>query len=107
MEWLAKLTLGLFLSPPPPFFFLSFLCKQHTNIQKLYTNKFKTQNQWIDPKSGIAAALFTQVMPPTDASVTDLLIELERALYQAIAVETEKPKPGVGDVGDGGNMAKL
>ena len=46
-------------------------------------------------------------MPPTDASVTDLLIELERALYQAIAVETEEPKPGVGDVGDGGNMAKL
>ena len=46
-------------------------------------------------------------MPPTDASVTDLLIELERALYQAIAVETEEPKPGVGDVGDGANMAKL
>ncbi|PLN79590.1 esterase [Aspergillus taichungensis] len=62
---------------------------------------------WIDPRSGIAAALFTQVMPPTDASVTDLLIELERALYKAIAVETEEPKPSASGVGGVGNMAKL
>ncbi|PKY02985.1 esterase [Aspergillus campestris IBT 28561] len=63
---------------------------------------------WIDPKSGIAAALFTQFMPPTDASVTDLLIELERALYSAIAVEAEtEKKPSTSGVGDVSNMAKL
>jgi hypothetical protein len=33
---------------------------------------------------GIAAALFTQLMPPGDAAVTGLLIELETALYKAI-----------------------
>ncbi|BCS17870.1 serine hydrolase domain-containing protein [Aspergillus puulaauensis] len=36
---------------------------------------------WIDRDTGIAGALFTQLMPPADARVTELLIELERALY--------------------------
>ena len=40
--------------------------------------------QWIDRKTGIAAALFTQLMPPGDAAVTGLLIELEMALYRAV-----------------------
>lgn len=37
--------------------------------------------QWIDRDTGIAGVLFTQLMPPADARVTELLIELERALY--------------------------
>ncbi|KAJ5396607.1 esterase [Penicillium cosmopolitanum] len=40
---------------------------------------------WIDPKTGIAATLFTQLMPPGDAAVTSLLIELEEATYRALA----------------------
>lgn len=40
--------------------------------------------QWIDRDTGIAGALFTQLMPPADARVTELLIELERALYGAL-----------------------
>lgn len=37
--------------------------------------------QWFDPKSGIAATLFVQVLPPGDAVVADLYDELERAVY--------------------------
>ncbi|KAK5790253.1 hypothetical protein VI817_007540 [Penicillium citrinum] len=37
---------------------------------------------WIDRKTGVAAALFTQLMPPGDAAVTSLLIELEEATYK-------------------------
>ncbi|CEL10244.1 hypothetical protein ASPCAL13366 [Aspergillus calidoustus] len=39
---------------------------------------------WVDRETGIAAALFTQLMPPADAAVTDLLIELEKALYKTL-----------------------
>ncbi|KAI9374210.1 beta-lactamase/transpeptidase-like protein [Aspergillus egyptiacus] len=39
---------------------------------------------WIDPKTGITAALFTQLMPPGDGAVTGLFIELEKALYRVI-----------------------
>ncbi|CBF71036.1 hypothetical protein AN6582.2 [Aspergillus nidulans FGSC A4] len=42
------------------------------------------QPEWIDRKSGIAAALFTQLMPPSDEKVTGLLISLEEALYAAV-----------------------
>jgi CubicO group peptidase (beta-lactamase class C family) len=41
--------------------------------------------QWIDRKTGIAAGFFTQLLPPGDAAVTGLLIELEEAVYKAIA----------------------
>ncbi|RDW64477.1 serine hydrolase domain-containing protein [Aspergillus mulundensis] len=40
---------------------------------------------WVDREAGVAAALFTQIMPPADAATTDLLIELEKALYKAIS----------------------
>ncbi|OKP08272.1 hypothetical protein PENSUB_5639 [Penicillium subrubescens] len=39
---------------------------------------------WIDQQTGITAALFTQLMPPGDAAVTGLLIELETVLYKAL-----------------------
>ncbi|CAI7671506.1 unnamed protein product [Penicillium manginii] len=39
---------------------------------------------WIDRKTGIAGALFTQLMPPGDAAVTSLLIELEKATYRSL-----------------------
>ncbi|KAL3456658.1 beta-lactamase/transpeptidase-like protein [Aspergillus heterothallicus] len=39
---------------------------------------------WIDRESGIAATLFTQIVPPADAAVTELLLELEEALYRII-----------------------
>ncbi|GAB1200110.1 hypothetical protein APSETT444_009477 [Aspergillus pseudonomiae] len=39
---------------------------------------------WIDRQTGIAATLFTQVMPPGDAAVTSLLINLEESLYAAL-----------------------
>ncbi|KAL4818271.1 beta-lactamase/transpeptidase-like protein [Aspergillus spinulosporus] len=39
---------------------------------------------WIDRKTGIAAALFTQLLPPSDEKVTGLLISLEEALYAAV-----------------------
>ncbi|KAJ5111377.1 hypothetical protein N7532_001912 [Penicillium argentinense] len=39
---------------------------------------------WIDRKAGIAAALFTQLMPPGDAAVTSLLIDLEKAVYKSL-----------------------
>jgi hypothetical protein len=39
----------------------------------------------MDQKTGIAAVLFTQLMPPGDAAVTGLLIELEKALYKALS----------------------
>ncbi|KAL3430391.1 beta-lactamase/transpeptidase-like protein [Aspergillus tetrazonus] len=42
------------------------------------------QREWIDRESGIAAALFTQLMPPSDEKVTGLLISLEEALYAAV-----------------------
>ncbi|CAI7677738.1 unnamed protein product [Penicillium pancosmium] len=42
---------------------------------------------WVDPKTGIAATLFTQLMPPGDAAVTSLLIELEEATYRALATK--------------------
>lgn len=86
----------------------------------LNPNPNPNSRQWIDPASGIAAALFTQIMPPVDASVTDLLLELERALYRAVAVgaeaeagagteankcKTSSPSGGA-DAGTG-NMAKL
>jgi CubicO group peptidase (beta-lactamase class C family) len=44
-----------------------------------------TSFEWIDRETGIAAGLFTQLLPPGDAAVTSLLIELEEALYKAIA----------------------
>ncbi|KAJ9273884.1 hypothetical protein DTO212C5_163 [Paecilomyces variotii] len=37
---------------------------------------------WIDRESGIAATLFTQLLPTMDAIVVDLLIELEQGLYE-------------------------
>jgi hypothetical protein len=40
--------------------------------------------KWIDRKTGIAGALFTQLMPPGDAAVTSLLIELEKATYRSL-----------------------
>ncbi|KAJ0418661.1 beta-lactamase/transpeptidase-like protein [Aspergillus carlsbadensis] len=40
---------------------------------------------WVDRESGIAAALFTQIMPPADTAVTDLLLELEKALYGMVS----------------------
>ncbi|OGM44662.1 esterase [Aspergillus bombycis] len=39
---------------------------------------------WIDRQTGIAATLFTQVMPPGDAAMTSLLIDLEESLYAAL-----------------------
>lgn len=48
--------------------------------------------QWIDRDTGIAGALFTQLMPPADAGVTGLLIELESALYGML---NGGPKGGV------------
>ncbi|KAL2838524.1 beta-lactamase/transpeptidase-like protein [Aspergillus pseudoustus] len=39
---------------------------------------------WIDREAGIAAALFTQIMPPADAAVTDLVLKLEEALYDVL-----------------------
>lgn len=40
--------------------------------------------QWIDRETGIAAGLFTQLMPLGDAPVAGLLTELEMALYRAV-----------------------
>ncbi|KAL3496344.1 beta-lactamase/transpeptidase-like protein [Aspergillus germanicus] len=40
---------------------------------------------WVDRETGVAAALFTQIMPPADAVVTDLLIKLEKALYGIVS----------------------
>ncbi|KAE8155889.1 beta-lactamase/transpeptidase-like protein [Aspergillus tamarii] len=39
---------------------------------------------WIDRQTGIAATLFTQVMPLGDAAITSLLIDLEESLYAAL-----------------------
>jgi CubicO group peptidase (beta-lactamase class C family) len=39
---------------------------------------------WIDPKSGIAATLFTQIMPTMDRPSLDLLVQLEAALYKLV-----------------------
>jgi hypothetical protein len=39
-------------------------------------------SQWYDPKSGIAATLFVQLLPPGDAVVAELFDELERAVYK-------------------------
>ncbi|KAJ5682495.1 esterase [Penicillium macrosclerotiorum] len=47
---------------------------------------------WIDRETGIAAALFTQMMPPGDAAVTSLLIELETALYSRFQVKNYEKK---------------
>ncbi|KAK5045060.1 hypothetical protein LTR84_010208 [Exophiala bonariae] len=37
---------------------------------------------WYDPKSGIAATLFVQLLPPGDVVVAELFDELERAVYK-------------------------
>ncbi|RJE21687.1 Beta-lactamase [Aspergillus sclerotialis] len=42
---------------------------------------------WVDRKTGVAAALFTQLLPLGDAAVTDLTIELEKALYRNIRLQ--------------------
>ncbi|KAF7594154.1 hypothetical protein BBP40_010003 [Aspergillus hancockii] len=39
---------------------------------------------WIDRETGVAAGLFTQIMPPGDAAVMYLLLQLEEALYLAM-----------------------
>jgi CubicO group peptidase (beta-lactamase class C family) len=39
---------------------------------------------WIDPESGIAATLFTQILPPVDRPSLELLVELENALYKFV-----------------------
>ncbi|KAL1851887.1 hypothetical protein Plec18170_006190 [Paecilomyces lecythidis] len=39
---------------------------------------------WIDRESGIAATLFTQLLPSMDALVVDLLTELEEGLYEFV-----------------------
>jgi CubicO group peptidase (beta-lactamase class C family) len=39
---------------------------------------------WIDPESGIAATVFTQVLPPVDPPSIQLLVELENALYKLV-----------------------
>lgn len=44
-----------------------------------------TSIQWFDPKSGLAAALFVQLLPPGDAVVAELLEELEKAVYKSFA----------------------
>jgi hypothetical protein len=38
--------------------------------------------QWLDLESGVAAVLFTQVLPPGDPVVKDLYDELEKAVYK-------------------------
>ncbi|KAE8372725.1 beta-lactamase/transpeptidase-like protein [Aspergillus bertholletiae] len=47
---------------------------------------------WIDRQTGIAATLFTQVMPPGDAAVTSLLIDLEEGLYAALKESASQTK---------------
>ncbi|RVX66766.1 hypothetical protein B0A52_08959 [Exophiala mesophila] len=37
---------------------------------------------WIDPKAGVAATLYTQILPPGDLVVSSLFDELERAVYK-------------------------
>lgn len=54
-------------------------------LDKFILLSILTSFKWIDRKTGIAAGLFTQLLPPGDAAVTGLLIELEEALYKAIA----------------------
>lgn len=37
---------------------------------------------WVDRESGLAATLFTQVIPPSDPLCFDLVLDLEAALYR-------------------------
>lgn len=37
---------------------------------------------WLDRKTGVGGMLTTQILPPGDPMVTDLLLELEKALYK-------------------------
>jgi len=39
---------------------------------------------WIDPASGVAAAVLLQLLPANDAAVVELLTTFERALYQRL-----------------------
>ncbi|KIX91940.1 uncharacterized protein Z520_12329 [Fonsecaea multimorphosa CBS 102226] len=43
---------------------------------------------WLDHKSGIAARLFVQILPPGDGAVSELYDELERAIYQALGARS-------------------
>ena len=40
---------------------------------------------WVDPTNGVAAALFTQVLPFADAKALELCLNFEQQLYQALA----------------------
>ena len=37
--------------------------------------------QWLDRKTGIAATLFTQILPSGDKPTTQLMRDLEKAVY--------------------------
>ncbi|KAL4738652.1 beta-lactamase/transpeptidase-like protein [Aspergillus similis] len=61
------------------------LCSEYPNAGKaLPAGLGRQMKRWIDRETGIAAALFTQLMPPSDEKVTGLLISLEEALYAAV-----------------------
>ena len=68
MEWRNKSSLGKLVKPISA---RSMVLRDHANIQ----------SQWFDPKSGIAATLVVQNMPPGDAVVSELYEELEQMVY--------------------------
>ncbi|KAL4803331.1 beta-lactamase/transpeptidase-like protein [Aspergillus unguis] len=45
---------------------------------------FPNTHWWIDQKTGIAGAFFTQLVPPGDRATTALFIELEKASYKLV-----------------------
>ncbi|KAF1815560.1 esterase [Eremomyces bilateralis CBS 781.70] len=54
---------------------------------------FPNLHWWVDPISGIAGTLFTQIMPPGDEVTVDFFLEMETALY-AMVNERNKKKDG-------------
>lgn len=46
---------------------------------------------WIDNESGVGGMLTTQILPPGDPMVTELLLELEKALYKHLRDPAPKP----------------
>ena len=40
--------------------------------------------QWLDKETGVGGMLTTQVLPPGDPMVTELLLEMEKCLYKHI-----------------------
>ena len=40
--------------------------------------------QWLDRKTGVGGMLTTQILPPGDPMVTELLLEMEKCVYRHV-----------------------